>query len=97
MLSVCVDVVACVRAHAGPLFGGLDDGGAGTTMLYTGEQAAAIPPLLVRVKNPVLNCVAPPAAVLQRTSSTEQLLRMYNGNGTVCVYCFHCLDSSSEL
>lgn len=83
MLSVSVDV-ACVRAHAGPLFGGLDDGGAGTTMPHTGEEAAAAPPLLVRVKNPVWTMDSgyppSPAAVLQRTSSTEQLLRMYNGN-----------------
>lgn len=50
MLSVSVDV-ACVRAHAGPLFGGLDDRGAGTMMPHTGEATA--PPLLVRVNNPV--------------------------------------------
>ena len=40
------------------------------------------PPLLVRTKNPVwtVDSSLPPTAVLQRTSSTEQLLRIYNGN-----------------
>lgn len=51
MLSVSVDV-ACVRSHVGPLYGGPGDGGAGTVMPYTGEEAAAALPLLVRVKNP---------------------------------------------
>lgn len=51
MLSVSVDV-ACVRSHVGPLFGGPDDGGAGTMMPNTGEQAVTALPLLVRVKNP---------------------------------------------
>lgn len=51
MLSVSVDV-ACVRSHVGPLYGGPGDGGAGTIMPYTGEEAAAALPLLVRVKNP---------------------------------------------
>lgn len=53
MLSVSVDV-ACVRAHAGPLFGDLDeDGGVGTMMPHTREYRGETLPLLVRVKNPV--------------------------------------------
>lgn len=83
MLSVSVDV-ACVRAHAGPLFGGLDeDGGVVTMMPHTREYRAKPCPCLLGWRTPfeLWTPVTPPAAVLQRTSSAEQLLRMYNGNG----------------
>ena len=72
----------------------LDDGGAGTMM----PQPR---PCLLGWRTPfeLWTPVTPPAAVLQRTSSTEQLLRMYNGNSLLqpASYCFHSSDSSSEL
>lgn len=65
-----------------PLFGGFGDGVAGTMMVVAHTQEEAALPLLVRVKNPVwtVDSSYPPAATLQRTSSEEQLLRMYSGN-----------------